>query len=204
MSKTSITALEIVEVLRDDIIKGNLKPREHLVETALAKRFQVSRTPIREAVRQLAGLGLVKQEAYKGAIVADIDVKEIVDIYTVRSSLEGLATRLAAEHLTEADFEKMGRQIDLMEQSKSVLDLERYTRANEEFHNIIFIACGNNYLIKTIGDMLERTDSFRNTSWSTNLSPVSHADILHALREGDANKAQRLAEQHISLINFDI
>ena len=210
MSKPSISTTEIVEILRDDIVRGDLKPWQRLVEIDLAQRFHVSRTPIREAIKQLAALDLVKLEPYKGAVVADIDMKEITDIYVVRANLEGLATKLATPNLTEMDFEEMERQIQLMNQAREIFNLEQYTRANEAFHNIIFLACGNQYLINTLGDMLARTASFRNTSWSMrsgtrhDVSSNRHGEILEALRKRDADKAQELAEQHIALIHFDI
>ena len=86
---------EIAELLRDAIISGELKPRERLIEMDLSARYNVSRTPIREAIRNLEAAGLVKLIPYKGAIVADVDVAEIQSIYEVRATLEGMATSVA-------------------------------------------------------------------------------------------------------------
>ena len=98
---------EIAELLRDAIISGEYKPRERLIEAELSQRYNVSRTPVREAIRNLAAAGLVTVEPYKGAVVADLDVDEIREIYTVRVALEGLATRLAAARVPEEALQQL-------------------------------------------------------------------------------------------------
>ena len=86
MKKTD--SLELADLLRRSIINGEYKPRERLVETELARKFSVSRTPVREALKHLEALGMVKMERYKGAMVADISQQEIKEMLYVRANLE--------------------------------------------------------------------------------------------------------------------
>ena len=87
---------EIAETLRDEIVAGIYKPRERLIEEELSEKFFVSRTPIREALKQLESAGLVKIEPYRGAFVAEVDLEEIRNIYELRCILESFVAGLAA------------------------------------------------------------------------------------------------------------
>ena len=97
----------VFEHLRNSILNGELKPLERLMEVQLAEQLGVSRTPVREAIRKLELEGLVIMVARKGAYVADVSVKDILDVLEVRCVLEGLAASLAAERMTEEELEKL-------------------------------------------------------------------------------------------------
>lgn len=97
----------IFDTLREAIIAGELKPGERLMEVKLAEKMGVSRTPVREAIRKLELEGLVEMLPRKGAHVAELSVKDIMDVLEVRATLDGLATALAAERITDEEIKKL-------------------------------------------------------------------------------------------------
>ena len=194
---------EIAEQLRDEIISGVYKPRERLTEIELSKKYNVSRTPIREAIKHLEAGGLIKVEPYHGAVIAELDVGEIRDIYEVRGVLEGAAALLAIPHITEDVFTKLDESIEKMElyakEKKNIL----YAQENETFHRLIYSCCRNKVLVGVIEDLLERTALFRRLSFRSasyiKRAIADHKNLLKALRSGDAAKVQKLSNDHIRL-----
>jgi DNA-binding GntR family transcriptional regulator len=102
----------VFDYMKDAIITGKLKPGERLMEVQLAEKLGVSRTPVREAIRKLELEGLVVMVPRKGAYVADLDAKDLLNVLEVRSSLEGLAASLAAERITEEEIDKLKKIIE--------------------------------------------------------------------------------------------
>ena len=194
---------EITELLRDAIFSGELKPRERLVEAELSERYMVSRTPIREAIHNLAAVGLVQLEPYKGAIVADVDVNAVREIYVVRIALEGLATQLAVPLIPDSVFEQLQQLHEQMAHYMEENDLLRFGDCNEEFHSLIYSYCGNKTLKGMIDDLLKRSQVFRRSAWRSDRNLHStlsgHQKILDALRARDAEKARRAVESHIKI-----
>ena len=194
---------EIAELLRDAIISGELKPRERLIEMDLSARYNVSRTPIREAIRNLEAAGLVTVIPYKGAIVSDVDVEEIHAIYEVRATLEGMATRLATPNMTPELLDELDRLIREMERSAEAEQATEFTRLNDAFHKSIFNRCGNKVLAGIIDDLLDRSVIFRRAASRSRRNIVNtiqtHREILEAMRRGDAALAQQVAERHVRL-----
>lgn len=205
--KRNIYVDGMVDTLRDAIVSGELKPRESLVETDLAEKFNVSRTPVREAIRRLAALGLVKVERYKGAIIADINADEIRDIYTVRANIEGLAAKLATTKIPESKFDDLKGCLANMDAAAKDWDLLRFASENEKFHRTIYSFCGNKYLCTLIDELLERTATFRRASWQSprniKISKDGHKKILAAIMERNEKKAQEAVENHIRLLIAD-
>jgi len=194
---------EIVEHLRDDIISGVYKPRERLIEAELSKKYNVSRTPIREAIKQLEAAGLIKVIPYHGAVIAEINAEEIRDIYEVRSILEGRAAYLATSRITQETLILLEQSIIKMGKHAQAKEKLLYAEENERFHRLIYSSCGNKLLIELINELLERTASFRRLSWqsSTNIETTIsvHKSLYHALKSGNAEKAQILCSEHIRL-----
>jgi len=194
---------EITEILRDAIVSGEYKPRERLIETELSERYKVSRTPIREAIHNLAAVGLVKLEPYKGAIVADVDAKAIKEIYEVRINLEGLATQLAVSRFPDSAIDRMRELCEQMEQCAEEKDYLTFGDCNEAFHHVIYEYCGNETLIGIIDDLLRRSRIFRHSAWRSgrNLRKTiqGHRDMLKAILARDVEKAKQATEQHIRI-----
>ena len=194
---------EIAETLRDEIIAGIYKPRERLIEEELSDRFFVSRTPIREALKQLESAGLVTIEPYKGAFIADKDLNEIRDIYELRCVLEALTTELAVPHVTTDIINQMQQALDRMEAYIDANEKMGFARENERFHNLILAQCPNKVAVKEVNSLLEMTAAFRRLSWHTassmRASMTGHQNILNAIRAGDAEAAGQYAARHIRL-----
>lgn len=133
MGKYSLTE-KIYQALRSDILSGAFKDNEELKENTLAKSYGVSRTPVREAIRQLALEGLVDTIPNRGAFVHNIHCKDVEDVYAIRSLMEGLAARWAVEHITDAQMEAM----------EEVLYMSEFTGRRET---------GNRYILPITGFM---------------------------------------------------
>ena len=194
---------EIAETLRDEIIAGVYKPRQRLIEEELSDRFFVSRTPIREALKELESAGLITIEPYKGAFVADKNPSELRDIYELRSVLEGFTTELAAPFVTADTINQMQQAIEGMEICIAADDKVGFAAENGRFHDLILEQCPNRAAVKMVNNLLEQTSFFRWLSWRTAASMknsmVGHRKILEAIRSGDAEAAGQYAARHIRL-----
>ena len=190
----------VFETLRDAIIQGQLRPGERLMEIQLAEEMGVSRTPVREALRKLELEGLIVMIPRKGAYVAGISVKDIVDVFEVRAALESLAAGLAAERITEQELEELERAlVQISEASSSNLDAVVLTDTN--FHEIIYRASRNQRLTQLITNLQEQIQRFRTTSLAqpgrTKTAIEEHRKIVEAISERNVELAQALAREHI-------
>src|SRR3989304_1182663 len=123
---SSVNSLRIPQEIEDAILSGQFKPRERLIEMDLISRFGVSRTVIREALKRLEAKGLVRTTPYRGAMVADLTVGEVEEIYFVRAELERIAARLVLKHITQREIQNM---------KKLSKEVERHLR--EKTHQMI-------------------------------------------------------------------
>lgn len=191
----------IFDTLRDAIVSGELKPGERLMEVSLAEKMGVSRTPVREAVRRLEMEGLVTMVPRKGTHVAQLSVKDIMDVLEVRAALDKLATELAANRIKSDNM----RQLEnIHKQYTSCLTKENIPGAikkDVEFHQVIYSASGNNKLINVAGNLREQIYRFRVLYMKdfSNAEEVlkEHQAILKALQGNNSNMAGKLAEEHI-------
>jgi len=191
----------IFNTLRDAIVSGELKPGERLMEVALAEKMGVSRTPVREAVRRLEMEGLVTMTPRKGTHVAEITVKDIMDVLEVRAALDKLATELAAKR---AKPEHKRQLENIHKQYIACLQKQNLTGAikkDVEFHEVIYSAAGNSKLTGVASSLREQIYRFRVLYMKdfSNAEEVlkEHQAILEALQEGNSEIAGRLAEEHI-------
>ena len=190
----------VFESLREAIILGRLKPGERLMEIQLAEEMGVSRTPVREAIRKLELEGFVVMVPRKGAYVAGISVKDIVDVFEVRAALEGLAAGLAAERIT-------GEEMDLLERSLLKInavgggDIDAAVEGDISFHDIIYRASRNQRLVQIITHLQEQLLRFRMTSLSqpgrVKVALDEHKKIVEAISDRNVELAQTLATEHI-------
>lgn len=194
---------EIVEQLRDDIISGVYKPRERLTEIEIAKKYNVSRTPVREAIRQLEAGGLLKVDPYRGAMVADIDVSEIRAIFEVHGILEGAAARMAAASMSPNAIYQMEQSLEKMERFMRDKQPQLCAQENENFHRSVYSSCDNPVLVGILDHLSERTMPYRHLAFRSTskirLAIDGHRKLLEALRSGDSSLAQQLCSDSIRL-----
>lgn len=151
----------VFNTLRHAILRGELKPGERLMEIQLANKLGVSRTPIREAIRKLELEGLVLMIPRKGAEVAEITEKSLMDVLEVRGSLEELAVDLACDRITESQLEELKEAAGKFEEALRTRDLTEYAEADVHFHDIIYNATDNQRLVQLLYNLREQMYRYR-------------------------------------------
>ena len=184
--------------LRQDILDGTLPPGRPLVEAVLAARYQVSRTPVREALRRLEQDGLVER-VDRTMRVRRHSAEEILELYEVRTILETAAVRAAAERRTEFDVARMERLLRRMEASN--LTREQRAPLNREFHSALWRASHNGVLFDTLERLYVHSLRYLHTTltgqerWDASLR--QHRDIVDAILAGDGEAAAGLLGEHL-------
>jgi DNA-binding GntR family transcriptional regulator len=189
----------VAEELRRSILTNRRRPGDRLIEDRLSEELGVSRIPVREALRVLAGEGLVEVQPRRGASVADISPEVARDLVEVRATLEGLNARLAARHHDPAIVEELRRVLkegNRAARSKNVDDL---VRLNGEFHDKLAEAGRNSILWDIMRTLRERTSLVfaANTARRAGQDWDEHSKILAAVIEGDEDLAAMLAMRHV-------
>lgn len=196
----------VTQSLRDAILKGKFKPGERLTESNLADIFQVSRNPIREALRALQVEGLVEVNPRKGArvrLVSDAEAQEVIEL---RAELEGINARNAARRCDEATREVLRRLLVEGNELAGATDMERLLRINDRFHTLLADAGQNRYLADYVKMLRERT-LWLFASAQANRAAESwaeHAAILQAVVIGDAELAALLASRHVRKVGEQV
>lgn len=187
--------------LREDILNGKYEEHEELKEVTIGEEMGVSRTPVREAFRQLELEGLIQIIPNKGAYVTGITEKDVKDIYMIRSLLEGLCARLATEHITEEQLEELEENIYLAKFHAQKGHLEQLAELDNRFHEILYESCNSKMLEHQLRDFHQYVLRVRKkTLNSANRGPKSneeHEGILEAIKAGDAALAEQLANKHM-------
>ncbi len=187
--------------LREDILGGKYEDHEELKEAAIGEEMGVSRTPVREAFRQLELEGLIQIIPNKGAYVTGITEKDVKDIYMIRSLLEGLCARWATEHITPEQMDEMEENVYLAEFHAGKGHLDQLAQLDNRFHDILYEACDSKILehqLKAFHQYVLRVR--KKTLASVNRGPKSneeHKQILEAIKAGDADLAEDLANRHM-------
>lgn len=151
----------VFNTLRQAILRGELKPGERLMEIQLANKLGVSRTPIREAIRKLELEGLVLMIPRRGAEVAEITEKNLMDVLEVRKALEELAAELACERISKEQIGELKVAAKEFEETLKSEDITRIAEADVRFHDIIFYATDNQRLITLLNNLREQMYRFR-------------------------------------------
>lgn len=193
---------EATERMRDMIVEGRLAAGEWINETELCQQLKISRTPLREALKVLSAEGLVELVPRRGAHVAQLSVREIVDLFEALGGIEGLAAEMAANRMSEADLEKL-RQLQLcIEQRRRANERLEYFHENHELHEAIVRFSGNSALVDIHARLIARVRRARYQAilselrWSEAVE--EHANILAALEKRDARRAGDLMRQHVA------
>ncbi len=200
MTAKGTLADHVREALADDIIAGRLAAGARLDEARLAQRFAVSRTPVREALRELAATGLIRSRAHQGAEVAAIPSERVAEIFEALAELEAVCARLCALKMPAADrrgLETLHRQCAELVRSG---DVERYHLANAALHTAIRRGSHNAVLEESVSRLRDRfaplsRAQFREPGRLAR-SYAEHDEIVRAILRGDAVQAYRVALQH--------
>ncbi len=187
--------------LREDILSGKYEEHEELKEVAIGEELGVSRTPVREAFRQLELEGLIQIIPNKGAYVTGITQKDVQDIYMIRSLLEGLCARWATEHITKEQMEEMEENIYLAKFHAQKGHLDQLAELDNRFHDIMYEACDSKMLEHQLKDFHQYVLRVRkrtlNNATRGPKSNEEHEQIMEAIKAGDADLAEKLANQHM-------
>lgn len=195
------TVDSVTEVLREAILTGQLGPSTWLRETDIADELSVSRTPIREALRRLVAEGLVVKRPGQGTIVAPMSIEDVLAVYLVRESLEGLAARLAAGRSSPRVAAALSALIERMQDPQLANDLPQLVELNLELHRAIRDATGNSYLKRFLTQVEHAVRRLDRTTYELpgriEESLAEHRGIVEAIIAADPQQAERLAVQHM-------
>jgi DNA-binding GntR family transcriptional regulator len=187
----------VLDSIKHAILTGELKPGQALLEADLAEKLQVSKTPVREALKTLAGSGLVTTSAYKGAAVREVDQAHARCVYDMRLLLEPAA---AARSTTA---ERIGRDAkEALDQADRAADTAERSLANRAFHRALYSGCGNPLLVKSLDELRDQTALLSSAAWSMQPSwkweAAEHRAILQAAEARNAQLVRDLMRSHIS------
>ena len=187
--------------LREDILNGKYEEHEELKEVAIGEEMGVSRTPVREAFRQLELEGLIQIIPNKGAYVVGITENDVKDIYMIRSQLDGLCANWATENITKEQLDEMEENVYLAEFHAAKGHLEQLAELDNRFHEIIYEACNSKILEHQLKDLHQYVLRVRKKTLSNkNRGPKSneeHKAICEAIKGKNAKLAEKLAHQHM-------
>jgi DNA-binding GntR family transcriptional regulator len=194
-------AQQVYEHLRQSILANAYPPNTPLPEEALAARLNVSRVPVREALRRLAADGLVNFVPRQGAVVSSLSPKQFLDAYRLREALESLAIRLAAPRLTPDDFQALEWRQAEMEAAAAERDFEQFFAADTAFHALFVERADNDYLRTVYDPLIDQMRRYRSPAadlrGGLERSIGEHEAMLDAIRSGDVEEAARLLSEHI-------
>lgn len=187
--------------LKEMILSAELPPQTRLVETQLAEQFEVSRTPVREALKRLAAEQLVLNDSVRGLIVHAPEPHEVEDVYLVRGPLEALAARLAARRITEDEVARLTLVLESMREAIGEERTDLIVNANGAFHAEIYRAAGSPTLSRLLNDLRDFVRRFSSEAFASpqraHTVLEEHEAVLEALRRGDEDAAAAAAAAHI-------
>ncbi|MEU7478026.1 GntR family transcriptional regulator [Lentzea sp. NPDC042327] len=183
----------VLESIKEAILNGKLKPGQPLVETDLAAWLSVSKTPVREALKTLAGSGLVVQSPYKGVAVRTVDAALATAVYDVRVQLEPEALRRAV--VLGASFEEAGLALE------DTGDLARRSLANRRFHRALYAGCGNPLMVQILDGLHDQAALVTVAGWGIRptweAEAAEHRAVLAAAVAGESSRAAVLLRDHL-------
>jgi DNA-binding GntR family transcriptional regulator len=207
MAKISkkVLSSRVYEILRDMIAEHRFKPGARINVEGLSKELGVSRTPVWEAVRRLQLEGLVENIPYRGVFMVEMTLQRALELYQVREVLEGLAGRLAAQHVSEKALERMAKglevQVDVIEKG----DLLGYSQYDFDFHSVIH-KLSHNAVLQEMLETLKAKMQPINMDVKPILSRLyeDHTEILDALKSKDADQMEKVLRRHNRVVQNQI
>jgi DNA-binding GntR family transcriptional regulator len=187
----------VLEAIKHRILTGQLSPGQALVEADLAAQFGVSKTPVREALKTLAGTGLVAMSQYKGVTVRTVDAAMAREVYDVRLLLEPEALR----RTITLDASLAAAQ-DALVRAEEAQDQADRSLANRDFHRALYLPCGNPLLARMLDEVRDQAALVSTVAWASDPSwereAHEHQEILRVALSRDAQEAGRLLHAHIA------
>jgi DNA-binding GntR family transcriptional regulator len=191
---------KILEHIRDAIISGSLKAGSKVSEPELADRYGISRTPIREALRQLESEGYLTVIPRRGAVVSEFSQKDVEDFYAIKSILEGYAARQACNKLTDKELDKLQANNVRLSELAEADDIKAFFKVHNDFHDMFIKAADNERLRELITSVETRFQRLRFMSLSLpgrmKISVQEHGKIIEAFRRRDAETAEMLVRKN--------
>lgn len=200
---TSTISDEICKKLAEDIIAGTIGPGQKLEEKTIAEQFNVSRTPVRDAFRQLEGTGLIETKAHRGATVIDLNTDQLADIFEALGEIEALCAKLSAQRMSTMERKKLE---NLHKQSKEPTvsnDELQYSDFNERIHKAIHDGSQNETLQSLSADLWQRLAPFRRAVFFQRedrmlRSHDEHDEVIEAILSGDTERAFNTMRGHVA------
>jgi DNA-binding GntR family transcriptional regulator len=196
----------LVEKLRDAIILGEYIPGQHLRLEDIAARFDISTTPVREALRDLEVEGLVSIFPHRGAVVTQLSADDLLDIYEVRATLEEMATRLAVPNIGDDTFAQLELYIEQMDNHLG--DLATLVKLNHKFHYTLYCASGRRHLCEITSILRRRTQHYLHAYIShlggMPMAQEEHRAVIEACRKGDTERAATIIYDHVTHVGNSI
>ena len=193
---------EIADIVRNRILKGEYYIGEKIKETVISAELNVSRTPIREAFKQLSEEGLLDYVPNRGCFAKGFTKRDVADIYTVRESLEKIAVTWACERITDDEIERLSEQFELMEFYTMKRDAKRILDLNNAFHGIIYEAARSRFLAQVLNSYKAYLDKARKTIFYSDefLDDIQqeHKELFEAIKERDTERSIKAIQQHLA------
>ena len=191
--------------LKHKILTGEIVSQTRLMEIDLSEKMNVSRTPIREAIKRLADDGLVKVEPSRGAYVANISIKDMLDVFEVREDMEGFVAKLAAQRITDEEKEELKAIAKEYEEAiEKADDKEMIIELDEKFHNFIVKCSGNETLSELVHYVQELSLRFRYLYYDDSSlyesTAEQHNRIMEAINSGRDEEARFEADAHVKML----
>lgn len=203
--RTGTTVDQMVRAIADQIVTGAIRPGDRLDEASLAARFDVSRTPVREALGQLSVMGMVDRRPNRGAIVAVVSHEHLASIFESMAELEGICARLCAERMTAAERRALELEHKASARLVHIGAHEAYEAYNTEFHSRLYAGAHSKHIQELALTTRSRLAPFRRAqfrlpqrlskSWS------EHNAIIEAILQGDGPAAGTAAKAHVSIVS---
>jgi DNA-binding GntR family transcriptional regulator len=191
----------VTETLREAIVTGVLKPGERLMEIQMAEELGVSRTPVRESIRKLELEGFVVMVPRRGTYVADLSIKDINEVYEIRTVLDVLAAGLAAERITEEELEELERLLVQIGEFVDQNNVEKLIEFDSQFHDVLYRASRNDRLVGIINNLREQFTRFRSISMKypgrMQNTVAEHTRLVEAIAQRNPDLAQQIAREHM-------
>jgi len=199
IKKIPIVRSEVFNKLFNAIIFGYFKPGDRLIEAELTKTLGVSRTPIREVLRELERLNLVSSQPYKGVIVNKMNIDKAREIFLVRTSLEKLAMRLCIENLNETIINNLKSSLDKYKKSLKKKNIKEMLIQDDKFHSIIYESTKNSVLQNILKNLRASIGQCRllTLPYLQNETFNEHMNIYNAINKKDFNLAEKSVQEHI-------
>lgn len=188
------------EALREDILNNKYRPGQRLSEEHIARQYEVSRTPVREALKRLHAEGLVEITPHRGAVVRDPSGEELAELCTVRDVLEGLAGRLAARSISKVELYTLEQLLADMRRAVDESRIDELVELNNQFHETIWIATRNRYLAQQLRQLRQIISRMQASTLTfpgrKEEAHQEHEALYRAIAAGDPDEAERLAQEH--------